>query len=97
MKRLGINTGVVMIFLAGVQGGVFGQSFASPATGLTHEGRYPDQTGDAAAIEATELGNFGQEGARQRIADAGNRDEQIFLLAPGRRARKSRHRSPKVY
>ena len=33
MKRLGINAGVVMIFLAGVHGGVFAQSFASPATG----------------------------------------------------------------
>ena len=33
MKRPGISVGVAMIFLAGVPGGVFAQSFASPAKG----------------------------------------------------------------
>src|SRR5205823_10533025 len=61
-------------------------AFALPATGLTGERCDPDQAGDLTSGETPELGQLGQQAARGLIGDAGHRGEEIFGLAPSRRA-----------
>jgi hypothetical protein len=40
------------------------EAFAFPLSGLTHPGRKPDQACDFAPVEPAELGQFGDQGAR---------------------------------
>src|SRR5208282_3368113 len=62
------------------------EALAAPLAGLAGPGRQADQRGDLAAIERTEFGQFGNEGAGDDGPDAGNGGEQILLFRPDRRA-----------
>src|SRR5262245_3941088 len=59
---------------------------AFPLAGPSGERRDTDQACDLATGQSTELGDICQEGAGERIADTWERDQQILLLSPHRRA-----------
>src|SRR6185312_15419513 len=62
------------------------EGLAAPTAGLAGEGCDADEAGDLAAVEAAELGQFGDQGAGDDRADARDGSEEIFLRAPGGRA-----------
>ena len=59
---------------------------AFPLAGLACERRDASQACDLAAREAAEFGDICQEGAGKPIADTRERDQQVLLLTPNRRA-----------
>src|SRR5690242_9197489 len=60
--------------------------FAVPGAGLTGIGGNADQGSDLLAIEAAELGQFGDQGSGNGIADARHTLQKILRLPPDRRA-----------
>src|SRR5262245_29657015 len=59
---------------------------AFPLAGLACERRDASQACDLAAREAAEFGDICQEGASEPIADTRERDQQVLLFTPNRRA-----------
>src|SRR5262245_10226366 len=59
---------------------------AFPLAGLACERRDASQACDLAAREAAQFGDICQEGASEPIADTRERDQQVLLFTPNRRA-----------
>src|SRR5512134_1077146 len=62
------------------------EALAFPLARLPGPRRQPDQGGGLTAVDAAELGQLGEQGSGNGPADAGNRGQQLLLLAPGRGA-----------
>lgn len=59
---------------------------AAHCAGVAIDGRYPDQRGEAAAVDAAEFGQLGDQRVGGDPADAGNGGEQVLGSSPDRRA-----------
>ena len=62
------------------------EAFAAPLTGLSRPGREADEGGDLAPIERSELRQLGEQRAGDGGSDSRHGGEQVFFLAPDRRA-----------
>src|SRR5437763_16598186 len=73
---------------SGARGGTSAADHAPtlPVAGLAGVGGDPDQACDFAAGEIAEFRQFGQDRTRQLVAHPWERDQQVLLFAPHRRA-----------
>src|SRR5690606_9458431 len=56
---------------------------SAPCAAVAVEGGEAGESGELAPVEVAEFGQFGDQGACDRLADAGHGGEEVLLGAPG--------------